>query len=179
MKKGYDYYLKITLLLLLPGILITLFIFTKIDDRETAHRMLHMGTGLGGAFIIGLIHLFTRLNFNKEGRWNDLINLILTLALVTLFIWKRTLILSTPMLIHSEYLIFKYGLAGGYLWLFPLMMLHFTKNKINLLLKGITLLGGGYIFSNLLLHSFKISAVGFLITAVFMAIFYTFSLKES
>ncbi len=180
MKKGYDYYLKITLAVLFPAVLFAFYIFTKMEDREDAHRTLQMAFGLLGAFIIAIFHLFLRLKIDKKGRFNAVINMGITLILVALFIWKRSLILSTPMLIDYQYLLFKYSLAGVYLWIVPLMMLDLSfKRSLSLLLNGITLLGGGYIFSNLLLHQFKISAFGFLITAIFMALFYTVSMKQA
>ena len=169
-------YIKVTSFILSSFFILNLLLIKVVTEPYDWYRLLNMEGVIAGALFLNIIQLFFMIYLPKKELF-DIINFITLLSIAILFIIQRDFILSTPTIIDLKYIIMKFGIIGVSFYSIPFLISNYSKNYKSLL-KILTIFSIIYIFTNLFTHKFKISFVGFIITAIFLSILYYVSGKE-
>ncbi|MBN2695636.1 hypothetical protein JXR93_13325 [bacterium] len=163
MEKGLNLYIKISTILLFIASMVVLYAVKVIEDLHIWYRLLNVEGIIIGAFVVSLIQLISLIK--KKKLYSETL-LILGIALLTLFLINKNLILSEPTKVDIKYIFLKFSILGAIFYSLPLYLNN--NKKLDILYK---LLGGFskiFILSYIFTTKFKISIFGFIITFIFL-----------
>jgi hypothetical protein len=176
MEKGFEIYNKIVFTITMITILILGFVIKNSNDIYFWYRLLNVEAVLISIWTISTLEIITNIYFKINLR--DYINFIIMITSVILVYLNRDYILHQPNTIDLKYISIKFGAIGATFYILPFLLYGYNKN-IKSILKVLSLFSAIYIYSQIFTDRYKISTVGFIITAIFLVIMYILSMKEN
>ena len=175
MEKGFNIYNKIVFALTMISIVIVGFLIKNSNDIYVWYKFLNVEAILISIWIISTLEIMSQIYFKVNLR--TYINFIVILASVFLLYSNKELLLNQPNNINLRYIGIKFGIIGAVFYILPFLLYGYDKS-INSIIKILTLFFSMYIISHIFTDRYKISTIGFVITAIFLIIMFLISTKE-
>jgi len=176
MEKGFNVYNKLVFIITMISIMVIGLMIKNSEDIYTWYRLLNLEAILISIWVISTLEIVSQVYFKVNLR--DYINFIVIVSSVVLIYTNKDLLLNQPNNINIRYIGIKFGVIGAVFYIFPFLLYGYNKS-IKSIIKVLTLFFSLYIISHIFTDRYKISTIGFLITAIFLIAMFILSSKES